>query len=196
MNMKSKYVFTRNNKFADIDDLSLLLIHWSFGGYLIYIILYRHPPHDSIMTIAGFICAALLFFHPNVFKATLDRWKLYKYNKDVCFVIDTLNGMFSYKNKLLEIHFHSNDIEKWWVYDYGFLTTFSISIIEFQLKNGKKVIVSSELIDADDMESSKPMDTVQFIGEHWLDLGLPKGAIVSKSEKYKHFCAFMEEIAE
>ena len=193
---KNNYTFIQVNSFIDFDLISLVLA-WSFSGFLIYTII-CHPSGSLAVNTLAILTAVAFIFHPTVFRDTYYRWIYFKYNKNTAFSVNTKQKIFTYKHDNQIINFTPNDIEKWWMYDYGLIisSTFCIDIIEFYLKNGKKVIVSSEMIDGEGVfDSNGYQDAVHFVYYNWKELGLPKEYFEERHEKAQSFRAYMKEIA-
>lgn len=129
------------------------------------------------------LIAAFFLFYPPGYKALYYRWLSFRFNKATELSIDTEHYIFSYKHKEKLITFHSNDVEKWWTYEFGPFCTPFVEIVEIRLRNGENVIISSGLKDA-----------VSFICYNSDNLGLPEQYPISTHEKYKSFMAYIEDI--
>ena len=195
--MKTNYTFAQFHRFINLETTPLF-INWTFGGIIIYIAISR--PSDMITTIMGLLVAALFIFHPLVFRDTYYRWISYKYNKQTSFTIDTTQRIFTYKHDYITITFKPDDIKKWWIYDRDRViipSTFCYDVIEFHLKNGKNIVMTSELECTEELiNSDGSKDVVHFVYENWKDLGLPKEYQVSRHEKSISFHTYLREIAD
>lgn len=129
------------------------------------------------------LIAAFFLFYPPGYKSLYYRWLSFRFNKTTELSIDTEHLIFSYKHKEKLITFHSNDVEKWWTYEFGPFCTPFVEIVEIRLRNGEKVIISSGLKDA-----------VSFICSNSNHLGLPEQYLMSTHEKYKSFLEYIEDI--
>jgi len=193
--MKTNYTFAQFHRFIDFDMLPLA-ISWAFSGFIIYIAISR--PSDMITTIMGLLVAALFIFHPLVFRNTYYRWISYKYNQQTSISIDTTQKIFTYKHDYITITFTPDDIKKWWIYYRDIIpSTFCCDVIEIHLKNGKNIVMTSELECTEELiNSDGSKDVVHFVDENWKDLGLPKEYQVSRHEKSISFHTYLREIAD
>ena len=152
------------------------VLYLSFGGAIVV----ASVVHQQMF---GLFIAAIFIFFPPGYISLYYRWLSFKFNSSTKLSIDTEHYIFSYKHKEKLITFHSNDVEKWWTYEYGPFCTPFVEIVEIRLKNGEKVIISSGLKDA-----------VSFICYNSDNLGLPEQHHMKTHEKYKSFLAYIDEI--
>ena len=186
--MEKNYIFTsKNESFLDIAIVIYLIVISSPCFIAIY--RYIHPvsnrPHILLLVI---LLAAMSLPIGYSFKHLYYRWLMFQFDKESTFSIDTEHKMFTYKYKEhhtieKEVTFTAEDIEKWWKFDAGYMSVF-IETLEFRLKDGKKVVVSSGLEKA-----------IDFIYLHSKELGLPEEYLEGdQHERAQSFQSYIEEI--
>ncbi len=157
-----------------------VIIHFVLYIFMGGVIVIASCIHQQML---GLLLAAIFIFYPPDYISLYYRWLSFKSNSGTQLLIDTEHNIFSYKHKELLITFHSNDVEKWWTYEYGPFCTPFIEIVEIRLKNGEKVVISSVLKNA-----------TSFICYNSDCLGLPEQYPMGTDEKYKSFLVYIEEI--
>lgn len=133
--------------------------------------------HNIYIRILYLLIVAYFLFHP--LKRIYYRWVMFMYNKDTEFAIDSENGVFTYKHGRQEISFTSKVVEKWIFQQYSpaGLTTFA-EIIEFHLKDGEKITISSGV--------GKDLELYYELVYNHMDLGLPEGEHESEYDISKY----------
>ena len=171
-----KYFSSEGASFINFNVIFHFVLHWGFAGLITYVS-FRDKHMYGLIVVPFFMFFGINDLHY--------RWLLFKYNKTTTLSIDTDKKIFTYKHGDNVITFNSSDVGNWWKYERGPVGSPFVEIIEIQLKNGEKVIISSGLKGA-----------VYFLCDNSTELGLPEQHLMDTYEKSKSFQSFIDKISE
>lgn len=188
--MEKNYTFTsQNESFLDL----AIIIYTPIILSPCFIAIYRyiHPvssrPHILLLLV---LLAAWSLPIGYSFKHLYYRWLMFQFDKESILSINTEHKTITYKHKgrgTIEeaVTFTPDDIEKWWKFDAGYMSMY-VSAIEFRLKNGKRVVISSGLQKA-----------IDFIYDNRNELGLPEEYVAEgQSGRSRSFKAYIEKLEQ
>lgn len=108
------------------------------------------------------------------------RWRLFKYNETTSLLINISQKNFKYKHNDIVVTFNSCEVEKWsWCEYKNDPYNTIVEVIDIELKNGEKVILSSGI----------GKNVLLFFFCNWEKLCLPKG-----EKRCKSLHTYMKEI--
>lgn len=165
---ENNYTFSRGDAFfVNIYIFVEIVAMWSVIGVAAYMsICYQHI-YAQLFSLIFFICiwAAIVYCIYTSCELLYHRWRLFKYNESTTLSISVAQREFIYKHDDNVVCFTSNDVEQWYWREYTMRTGYPyVEIIDVQLRNGDRVIISSGI-----------GNVLNFFRDKWKDLGLPKG---------------------
>lgn len=180
INNKNNFIFKRaDTPFWNVHIILHFVIFWSIGGGLIF----AYFCHPQVLIL---LFAALWIGFPPMYKYLYYRRKMFEYNEQAILTYDGVEAKFTYKyggSIIKVVSFSSSDVKQWWYQGYGpYMSTF-VEMIELQLNNGEKIIISSGLESA-----------IYFLYDHREELGLPEQYAISRHAKYKSLFAYIDAI--
>ena len=179
--IKNNYVFnSQGASFINFDVILHFATFWPGGIMCIYAYFVYHQ-------IVLLFISAFFLLHPSTLEYLYYRRILFKYNKTTKLVIDSQQRVFTYTHDDKVVSFCANEIERWhWnKYTSPYFTTF-VEIIEFELKNREKLIISSGIGQGDSVDLS------DFFSTYRKEIGLPEGEHNFKFDLH----SYIKEIAE
>ena len=169
----------KNSSFVNVDVIWCLFRACFAGGLFIYLYIIYHP----LILLLLAICWIL---YPPRYKYLYYRWILFGYNRSTTLSIDTDRSIFRYQRENEIVTFESQDVQRWCWMKYGTYFNTLVEVIEFELKNGRKVIISSGIGQGDSADLS------DFFLFYRKELGLPDGEHNFKFDLH----SYIKEIAE
>ncbi len=180
--MEKEYTFNSTNAvFWEWPILVNTIFFWGFGAFIIYEGYTNNPQNIPMFII--YILALFFIYEAAGIKYLYYRWLMFKNSRHTILVIDTILQTYTYTHNEETITFSPADIDKWWKYDCGPGLSKDVGVLEFRLKNEKKIVISSGLGNA-----------VDFIYYHRKELGLPEE--YRADGQYARFQSFKEYIKE